>query len=141
MPQPASKKRCNNRAPWSSVDFLPMTLRTRFLITVLFLCHQLPALSLVTSQLLTGTDPEKSSTAQNGQENAPVSTNAACSAQAALQDADSATICADSQEKIGNTYKLHGNAEIHYRAYILRADQLTYNADTDEITATGHFTI
>jgi LPS-assembly protein len=118
-----------------------MTLRTRFLITALFLCHQLPASSLVTSQLLTGTDPEKNSTAQNGQENSPVSTNAACSAQAALQDADSATICADSQEKIGNTYKLHGNAEIHYRTYILRADELTYNADTDEITATGHFTI
>jgi len=118
-----------------------MTLRTRFLITVLFLCHQLPAASLVTSQLLTGTDPEKNLTAQNGQENSPVSTNAACSAQAALQDADSATICADSQEKIGNTYKLHGNAEIHYRTYILRADELTYNADTDQITATGHFTI
>ena len=118
-----------------------MTLRTRFLITVLFLCHQLPALSLVTSQLLTGTDPEKSSTAQNGQENAPVSTSATCSAQAALQDADSATICADSQEKIGNTYKLHGNAEIHYRTYTLRADELTYNADTDQITATGHFRI
>ena len=116
-----------------------MTLRTRFLITVLFLCHQLPAASLVTSQLLT--DPEKNLTAQNGQENSPVSTNAACSAQAALQDADSATICADSQEKIGNTYKLHGNAEIHYRTYILRADELTYNADTDQITATGHFTI
>ena len=118
-----------------------MTLHTRFLITVLFLCHQLPAASLVTSQLLTGTDPEKNLTAQNGQENSPVSTNAACSAQAALQDADSATICADSQEKIGNTYKLHGNAEIHYRTYILRADELTYNADTDQITATGHFTI
>jgi len=118
-----------------------MTLRTRFLITALFLCHQLPAASLVTSQLLTGTDPEKNLTAQNGQENSPVSTNAACSAQAALQDADSATICADSQEKIGNTYKLHGNAEIHYRTYILRADELTYNADTDQITATGHFTI
>jgi LPS-assembly protein len=118
-----------------------MTLRTRFLITVLFVCHQLLAASLVTSQLLTGTEPEKNLTAQNGQENSPVSTNAACSAQAALQDADSATICADSQEKIGNTYKLHGNAEIHYRTYILRADELTYNADTDQITATGHFTI
>jgi len=118
-----------------------MTLRTRFLITVLLVCHQLPASSLVTSQLLTGTDPQEKSEAPNGQEKPAVSTNTACSAQAALQDADSATICADSQEKIGNTYKLHGNAEIHYRAYILRADQLTYNADTDEITATGHFTI
>jgi LPS-assembly protein len=118
-----------------------MTLRTRFLITVLFLCHHLPASSLVTSQLLTGSDPQKNSEVENGQHKTAVSTSSACSAQAALQDADSATICADSQEKIGNTYKLHGNAEIHYRTYILRGDELTYNADTDQITATGHFTI
>jgi LPS-assembly protein len=118
-----------------------MTLRTRFLITVLVLCHQLPASSLVTSQLPTGTDPQENSKSQIEQEKPAVSTNTACSTQAALQDADSATICADSQEKIGNTYKLHGNAEIHYRTYILRADELTYNADTDEISATGHFTI
>src|ERR1035441_5756590 len=37
----------------SSVDFLPMT-RTRFLITALFLCHQLLAPALVTSQLHAG---------------------------------------------------------------------------------------
>ena len=118
-----------------------MTLRTRFLITVLLLCHQLPASSLVTSRLLTGTDGQEDPEALNGQEKPAVSANAICSTQAALQDADSATICADSQEKIGNIYKLHGNAEIHYRTYTLRADDLTYNADTDEITATGHFTI
>src|ERR1700676_5654948 len=35
----------------SSVDFLPMTLRIRFLITALFLCHQLLASALVTPQL------------------------------------------------------------------------------------------
>jgi len=118
-----------------------MTLRTRFLITALFLCHQLPASSLVTRQLLPETDPQETSAAQNRQESAGVSTNAACSAQAALQDADSATICADSQEKIGNTYKLRGNAEIHYRTYVLQADELTYNSDTGEVTASGHFRI
>jgi LPS-assembly protein len=116
-----------------------MTLRTRFLITALFLCHQIPASSLVTRQLLSETDPPPSSITQNGQENAGVSTNTVCSAQAALQDADSATICADSQEKSGNTYKLRGNAEIHYRRYVLQADELTYNAETGEVTATGHF--
>jgi LPS-assembly protein len=118
-----------------------MTLRTRFLITALFLCHQLPAFSLVTRQLLPETDPQESSTVPSGQENAAVSTSTACSAQAALQDADSATICADSQEKIGNTYKLRGNAEIHYRTYVLQADELTYNSDTGEVTAAGHFRI
>jgi LPS-assembly protein len=91
--------------------------------------------------LLPETDPQETSAARNGQESAPVSTNTACSAQAALQDADSATICADSQEKIGNTYKLRGNAEIHYRTYVLQADELTYNSDSGEVTAAGHFRI
>ena len=118
-----------------------MTLRTRFLITALFLCHQIPASSLVTKQLLSETDPQETSSAQNGQEKTGASTNTACSAQAALQDADFATICADSQEKIGNNYKLRGNAEIHYRTYVLQADELTYNSDSGEVTASGHFRI
>jgi LPS-assembly protein len=117
-----------------------MTLRTKFLIMVLFLCHHLLAWSLVTSQLPSGSDPRAGSVAQ-GKESTGKSTNAACSVQAGQQDPDSATICADSQEKIGNTYKLRGNAEIHYRTYVLRADELTYNSDTGEVTATGHFRI
>lgn len=36
---------------------------------------------------------------------------------------------------------LHGNAEIHYRNYVLQADELTYNSDTGEATTTGHFRI
>lgn len=118
-----------------------MTLRTRFLITALFLCHQLTASSLVTRQLPSETDSQENPAPQRQQENLAASTSTVCSAQAALQDADSATICADSQEKTGNIYKLHGNAEIHYRTYVLRADELTYDLDSGEVTATGHFTI
>jgi LPS-assembly protein len=114
---------------------------TRLLITALFLCHQLPASSLVTRQLLSEADQQTSSSAPTEQRNTEVASNSVCSAQAALQDADSATICADRQEKIGNTYKLHGNAEIHYRSYFLQADDLTYNSDTGEAVATGHFRI
>ena len=51
------------------------------------------------------------------------------------------TICALQQEKDGDIYKLHGNAEIHYRGYILRADDAVYNSDTGEATAVGHFTL
>ena len=43
------------------------------------------------------------------------------------------------QEKIGDIYKLHGNAEIHYRNYILRADEVTYDSDTGEATVMGNF--
>ena len=118
-----------------------MTLRTRLLITALFLCHQLPASSLVTRELPSGTDQETGSSAPKEQQAAEVTTDSACSAQAALQDSDSATICADKQEKIGNDYKLHGRAEIHYRTYVLHADELTYNSDTGEAVAIGHFRI
>ncbi len=61
--------------------------------------------------------------------------------QAANQDSHSATICALEQEKVGEVYKLHGNGEIHYRTYILRADEVTYDSDTGETTASGHFTL
>jgi LPS-assembly protein len=54
---------------------------------------------------------------------------------------DGTIICADQQEKDGDVYKLHGNAEIHYRTYIVRADEVTYNSDSGEATASGHFTL
>ncbi|HVN21524.1 MAG TPA: LPS assembly protein LptD [Dongiaceae bacterium] len=119
-----------------------MTLRTRFLITVLCLCHLVPASALVTRQLPSTSDPpsQESQPAQNP-EKAFEATSTSCAAQAAQQDSDSATICSDAQERVGNLYKLRGNAEIRYRTYVLHADELTYNSDTGEATATGHFTI
>ncbi len=64
-----------------------------------------------------------------------------CASQAAKQADDITTVCALEQEKDGNVYKLHGDAEIHYRTYILRADDVTYDSDTGEATASGHFTL
>ena len=118
-----------------------MTLRTRFLITALFLCHQLLASALVTSQLLAHSDQATGSSVQHEEKTSAASATTPCSTQAAAQDGDSATICATQQEKAGNVYKLQGNVEIHYRTYILRADEVTYNADTGEATASGHFTV
>jgi LPS-assembly protein len=122
-----------------------MTLRIRFLITALFLCHQLPAVALVTTQLLSENSsqdaaPSTKKTAQQTE----TSTQAAatpCASQAATQDSDSTTICALQQEKAGDLYKLHGDAEIHYRTYVLRADEVTYDSDSGEATAAGHFTL
>ena len=48
------------------------------------------------------------------------------------------TIKALQQEKQGTTFRLHGNAEIHYRTYILHADEITYHSDTGDATADGH---
>lgn len=122
-----------------------MTLRTRFLITALFLCHQLLATALVTSQLRSGNSgqaaaPTTHETAQKAETPAPASSTP-CASQAAAQDSDSTTICALQQEKAGDVYKLHGNAEIRYRTYVVRADEVTYDADSGEATASGHFSL
>ncbi len=120
-----------------SVDFLSMTFRTKFLITALVLCHQLLVPALVTSQLRSeGTQEGAPSSSRNGSTPDLEST---CSPHAAQQDKDSTTICALQQEKIGDVYKLHGNAEIHYRNYVLRADEVTYDFDTGEATVSGNF--
>jgi LPS-assembly protein len=101
-----------------------MTSRTRFLITAALVCHLLLAPSLVTSQLLS---PATVSSPTQSLPNTP----------SALKE-DEVTIIATSQEKSGSVYKLHGKAEIHYGVYILRADEVAYNADTGEATADGH---
>ena len=120
-----------------------MTLRTRFLITALFLCHQVLATALVTSQLLAANSDENAASSPPAITQKPESTlpATACAMQAANQDSDSATICADQQEKAGNVYKLHGHAEVHYRNYVLRADEVTYDSDSGEATALGHFSL
>jgi len=117
-----------------------MTLPTRFLITALFLCHQLLAAQLVTSRLRS--EISDSTAAQKAQKGEAAAPGTPCARQAATQDSDSATICADDQqEKTGNVYKLRGNAEVHYRTYILRADEITYDSDSGEATANGHFSL
>src|ERR1700723_2213593 len=112
--------------------------RNRFLITAAFLCHLLLASLLVTSQLLSA---ETGADAQNAEQKKPAASdlNSPCAKQAENQEKNVPTICAIQQEMIGPIYKLHGNGEIHYGTYILRADEVTYNSDTGEATAAGHF--
>ncbi len=120
-----------------------MTLRNRFLITAAALCHLLLAPPLVTSQLppvdaaaakaRTGTPAEKSATAQT--------TPCARAAAAQMETGDVHTICAIRQEEDGAVYKLHGAVEIYYGSYVLRADEATFNSDTKEATADGHFAL
>ena len=68
-------------------------------------------------------------------------TNTPCASRAATQLKDEAIICAIQQEKDGDIYKLHGDAEIHYRDYILRADEVTYDSDSGQAAGSGHFTL
>ena len=47
-------------------------------------------------------------------------------------------LVADQCELKGKEYFLHGNAQIDFRNYVLYADEISYNSDTGEATATGH---
>lgn len=116
-----------------------MILRTRFLITAFLLCHHLLAHALVTRQLHFDSEEFPDSSPQKNTQPAP--TLAVCGTRAATQLNDGTVICALQQEKDGDVYKLHGEAEIHYRNYILRADEASYNSSTGEAIASGHFTI
>jgi LPS-assembly protein len=95
-----------------------MNSRTRLLITAAFVCHLLLAPALVTSQLLSSSGaPPSAPSAVLGEE---------------------VTMRAQEQEKDGPVFKLRGQAEIHYRTYILYADEATYNSQTGDATADGH---
>jgi LPS-assembly protein len=114
-----------------------MNPRNRFLITATFLCHLILAPPLVTSQLLSdvqGISSQKTAAMEHD-------SNTPCARQAKSWETDEAVICAVRQEKDGSIYKLHEDVEIHYRMYILRADEVTYNSDTGEANATGHFSL
>jgi LPS-assembly protein len=125
-----------------------MTLRTKFLTTVLLLCHQVPAGALVTSELLGENGATSSAIAVSAatQSSASPSTQTSstktpCAIEAASEQSEQTTICAMQQEKIGPIYKLRGDVEIHYRTYVLRADEVTYDSDSGGATASGHFTV
>jgi LPS-assembly protein len=118
---------------------LSMNLRTRLVITAAALCHLLVAPSLVTSQLLASYQP-----------GAARFTVPAFSANLAAQSPERVvihgtdkqgqafTIRTDSAEKAGDVYTLRGAVEIDFRNYQLSADEITYNAQTGDTTATGH---
>jgi LPS-assembly protein len=115
-----------------------MTLRNRFLITAAMVCHLLLALPLVTSQL----PPANSTVQQPGMAPEKSSSAAATPCARAFEESNKRpTACAIEQEREGVIYKLHGVVEIHYENYVLRSDEATFNSDTNEVTASGHFAL
>jgi LPS-assembly protein len=56
-------------------------------------------------------------------------------------DTTAVEIESDTQSKLGSTYVLDGDVELHYRDRIVKADHIEYNTDTGELTATGHLHI
>src|SRR5450432_1419972 len=113
-----------------------MIFRNRFLITAAGLCPLLLALLLVTSRL-----HAMDEAAATQEKNAAQSTPATPCVPQANSESDATVLCALEQEKQGAVYKLRGQAEIHYGTYILHADEVTYDSDTGEATAEGHFVL
>jgi LPS-assembly protein len=120
-----------------------MTHRNRFLITAAWLCHALLVPSLVTSQLPPVNSAPTAANLSAGEKKSATAPPTPCALAAAeeKQQAGVETICAIDQEEEGSVYKLHGAVEIHYGNYVLRADEATYNSDSKEATATGHFAL
>jgi LPS-assembly protein len=122
-----------------------MTLRNRFLITAAMLCHLLLVPPLVTSQL----PPEHSSPEQSSefsQTNPPKEKTAdakttPCGRAFAEESNNHPTLCAIEQERDGDIYKMRGAVEIYYENYVLKADEATFDSDTNEATANGHFAL
>jgi LPS-assembly protein len=95
-----------------------MIIRTRIFITAVIACHLLLAPRVVTSQ----TPPP----------------SALPAAPAPPAGEEEVTIRAVQQEKDGSLFKLRGEVEIHYRTYILYADEVTYNSATGDTELEGH---
>jgi LPS-assembly protein len=112
---------------WRSARALAMITRSRIFITAALVCHLLLAPGIVTSQTL----PPASAPA-------PASERADLPAAPTSRTEEPVTIRAVQQEKDGSIYHLRGEAEIDYRNYILRADQITYNSDTGDSDEEGH---
>src|ERR1700688_442602 len=116
--------------------------RNRILITAAMLCHLLLVPPLVTSQLPPANNPSTTPRAGiSGQKPDAPPTPCELAAAAQKEKGEVNTICAIQQEEQGEIYKLHGAVEIHYGSFILRADEATYNSDTKEATAEGHFAL
>src|ERR1700730_6210839 len=110
-----------------------MITRTRIFITAALVCHLLLASGIVTSQTL----PPATATVSTP-ETAPGMVPPLPPAAASQTEEEEVTIRAVEQEKDGSIYHLRGRVEIHYRTYILYADQVTYNAGTGDSELEGH---
>ena len=109
-----------------------MITRSRIFITTAWVCHLLLAPVIVTSQTL-----PPAATSVSAPESAAATAPNLPTAPAG-QTEEPVTMRAVQQEKDGSVYHLRGAAEIDYRTYILRANQITYNADTGDSELESH---
>jgi LPS-assembly protein len=103
-------------------------------ITAVVVCHLVLAPRLLTSQLPPRPAPPATSHVCQFPASEATTTPSA-------SGGETVTLCAQQQEKQADLYTLRGEVEIHYRDLVLRADEVTYNSQTSEATATGHLSL
>ncbi len=103
-----------------------MKSRYKFVITAALVCHLFLGAALVISQAQAG-GSQAETKVQTGKK-LPISAS----------EGEPVTIKAREQEKNGDVYTLRGEVEIEFRNSTLKADTITYNSTTGEITATGN---
>lgn len=106
-----------------------MTFRRETNTTLRQACHLLLLWFVLTSVLLAQSTAPKPTTKKSH-----TSSHAA-------KPGEEVTIEAEQQEKIGDLYKARGKVVIHFRDYIVNADEVTYNDATGEVVATGHLVL
>ena len=105
------------------------------------LCHLLLAPPLVTSQLLPADSVLRSASGRARRGKIDDCSGYTLRAGVRRESNNRPTICAIEQERDGAIYKLHGAVEIYYENYVLKSDEATFNSDTNEATASGHFAL
>src|SRR5215472_15439620 len=106
-----------------------MRPRLQFVITAIALCHLFRGVPLVISQA----HPEAAASQQSaapGQISSKV--------QISATEGEPLSIKANQSEEQGGVYTLRGNVEIQFRDYTLRADTITYDKSSGDVTAEGH---
>jgi LPS-assembly protein len=117
-----------------------MTVRNLLIIMAALLCHLFAATPLVTSQLLPAA-AFAAAPAAGEQETPPATASPAASVTNLSEQGEPVTIQAREQEKSGDLYTLRGDVEIDFRNLVLHGDLVTYNAQTGDVTATGHLVL
>lgn len=100
----------------------PMTFRRETNTTLRWCCHLLLLCFLLTSGLLV----------------AQAAPNQPIASTTSKKPGEDVTIQAVQQEKIGDLYKLRGSVVIHFRNFVIYADDVTYNDSNGDVVANGH---
>ena len=109
-----------------------MTLRYRIISTLLLLCHVFVLPGIVTCQA----PAEAAVAGQQKQESRPKPHLAGPTEEG--EEVTIETAAGGFQEKVGDVYHLKGGVVITFRRFVVRADEITYDTKSGEVTAVGH---